>query len=80
MSLSNSTGANINNVTHDLKIGDRVRLTTKMIATLTRSRSRWIKRVGTIRRIAKVADQVTIKWDDRESCDQWPTKALERIK
>jgi hypothetical protein len=42
-------------------------------------RTNWIKRQGTVVRVARVADQVSVLWDDRASVDQWPTRALEKI-
>lgn len=64
---------------------DRVRLQKAMAVRFAykahglAKRTNWIKRQGTVVRVARVADHVSVLWDDRASVDQWPTRALEKI-
>jgi hypothetical protein len=64
--------------------GDRVRLNRNVAESLMRSmRSNrhsvdWLARRGIIIRVSEPADRVTVKWDDRNTIDFWPTRALKK--
>jgi hypothetical protein len=65
-----------------LLAGNRVRLNRKIAEGLMRSmRSKrhsvdWPARRGVIIRVSPPADRVAVKWDDRNTIDFWPTRAL----
>ena len=54
--------------------GDRVRLKMEVARTM---KIKHQTRVGTIVRVSKFTESVTILWDDRASVDQWPLRAIE---
>jgi hypothetical protein len=64
--------------------GDRVRLNLNVAEGLMRSmRSKrhsvdWLARRGVIIRVSAPADSVAVKWDDRNTIDFWPTRALKK--
>jgi hypothetical protein len=65
-----------------LLAGDRVRLNRNIAEDLMRKDKRhrvdWLKRRGVVIRVSAPADTVTVKWDDRNTIDFWPTRALKR--
>jgi hypothetical protein len=69
-----------------MREGDRVRLAERVARTLNKVRFGqrkgvdWIKRRGSVVCISVVSDTVTVKWDDRESRDPWPIKAIQVVK
>jgi hypothetical protein len=67
---------------HQLLAGDRVRLNRNIAEDLMRNDKRhrvdWLKRRGVVIRASAPADSVTVKWDDRNTIDFWPTRALKR--
>jgi len=66
-------------------MGDRVKLTDKVAKASNRGNCPiprrhvldWTQRRGTVH--SANLTQVSVKWDDRRSLDQWPIKALEKI-
>ena len=62
-----------------LLAGDRVRLNLNVAAEVMRSKRHrvdWLARRGVIIRVSVLTDRVTVKWDDRNTNDFWPTRAL----
>jgi hypothetical protein len=68
-----------------LLAGDRVRLNLNVAEDLMRSkrsnrhRVDWLARCGVIIRVSAPADRVAVKWDDRDTMDFWPTRALKKL-
>lgn len=59
-----------------MKVGDRVRLTSRCASTFTKipkHRIDWANRRGTV---VRVSTQIWVQWDDRITVDHWPEKAL----
>jgi hypothetical protein len=67
-----------------LLAGDRVRLNLRFAEDLMRSRRGkrhnvdWLTRRGVVIRVSAPADRVAVKWDDRDTMDYWPTRALKK--
>jgi hypothetical protein len=64
------------------KRGDRVKLTQHVATPLMKNRqcqTDWHSRKGTVVRVSRVTDIITVLWDDRASTDQWPFRALEKL-
>jgi hypothetical protein len=61
--------------------GDRVKLTHYAAKPLMAKphKADWLARCGTVVRVSRVTDNVTVLWDDRASTDQWPFRAMEKI-
>lgn len=68
----------------EVAVGDRVKLTAKVVTAMTikgRKQSlNWKARRGTVVRITAFTDSITVLWDGRTSEDQWPTKAITVVK
>ena len=64
-----------------MRRGDRVKLTHYAAKPLMAKphRADWLARHGTVVRVSRVTDNVTVLWDDRASTDQWPFRAMEKI-
>jgi hypothetical protein len=67
-----------------LLAGDRVRLNLNVAEDLMRSmrgkrhKVDWLARRGVVIRVSAPADRVAVKWDDRNTTDYWPTRALKK--
>ena len=67
-----------------LLAGDRVRLNLNIAEDLMRSmrgkrhKVDWLARRGVVIRVSAPADRVAVKWDDRNTMDFWPTRALKK--
>ena len=67
-----------------LLAGDRVRLKQKIAESLMKEHAKggrkanWRARRGIIICVSELADRVTVKWDDRNTTDFWPTRALKK--
>jgi hypothetical protein len=64
-----------------LLAGDRIRLNRNVAEDLMRSKRHrvdWLARRGVIIRVSTPADSVAVKWDDRNTMDFWPTRALKK--
>jgi len=68
--------------------GDRVRLMPALAQRLIEDKEKrnrgglkcdWRERRGVVISISRVADSVTVLWDDRASFDQWPVRALQKV-
>jgi hypothetical protein len=66
-----------------MRRGDRVKLTRSaakpMMTKLRARKTNWYARSGTVIRISRATDTVTVLWDDRASTDGWPLRALQKI-
>jgi hypothetical protein len=64
--------------------GDRVRLVASLAERMMKSpkdkrfKVNWLARRGIVVRVSAPTETATIKWDDRESIDAWPMRALEK--
>ena len=65
---------------------DRVRLTEIVIRSQMNRRRRfknrpldWRARIGTVVTLTRYTHSAQVKWDGRDSLDQWPLAALEKL-
>jgi hypothetical protein len=58
--------------------GDRVRLKNSALGAV-QCPAKWKTREGEVVVVRRVSDQVVVKWDDRQSWDSWPIRALEVV-
>jgi hypothetical protein len=69
-----------------LKREDRVKLLPQLAERLMErdvfkkcKRIDWLERRGTIMRVPRYSDNIAVRWDDRNTLDNWPARALEKL-